>query len=181
MKNIKVNLKEELEGFKEQIVELIHETFDNDGEVKPTMFALIIHNDKLHIALLAGLAELFVSEKGKDIAADVIKDFTKDIKPMAIAFVSEGWMVESEININASESTARKEIIMINFETYDKESSVFLEILRDKTQASLKLIHDLDWRKKEKNSSRFSNLLEENYSELAQWVSKQLESKHNWN
>ncbi len=85
-----------LEKFKETILGLVKECFNEYSEIAPVAFGLIAKKDKLGIAVIGGLGELMQSEKDKDKLALVMKEITKEIKPIAMVFVTEGWAIERD-------------------------------------------------------------------------------------
>lgn len=194
MKGI-IYFSEELDGFKEEVVKNVTATFKEFGSLEPVLFGLVPNGDKLNIVLLSGLGTLFINSEGKDAAAAVIRDFNKEVKPIAIALASEGYMAQyNSVNevlddegnfINPDYRPANDpnavEVIAINFETFNKECHAYFAINRDKEAADVQLFHSTDWVDKSDKEGRLSNLLQENYSEVAQWLNEILSKKHNLN
>lgn len=165
--------QQELEKFENNVISTVKTMFEEDEEVAPVVFALVRKGKDFGFTVLGGLEQLFISESGKDMAAEIIKRFSKEMKPLAIAFASEAWMSEipkgEELKGKPSEDPQRKEILHIAFESYDQTAFKCWEIER-KEEVSLKP-KDISHTWKEKNpqslQGRFMNLLEENYSEFA--------------
>lgn len=197
MKTEKDYINEELSKFKEQVTEIIRQEFEETGELHPVLFGLIINEEKLAIVVLAGLGSLFVSESGKDAALKAMREFSKELKPVAIAFASEGWMSKYSIEqskelLNEDGSYKdpamrpeldpdRIEVLMINFETYDQDAYSYYEAIREVDGVRLKVFHERDWDNKGENKGRFSDILQENYSQLAELARKFLSNRHNLN
>lgn len=194
VKTEKEMLAEHLNNFSDDVTQIITESFKKDKGVNPTVFALMLKNNTLGIGILAGLGQFFTSDQGKEMAARIIKEASKELKPVALAFASEAWISEKAFSdyqsvvdedgnyregiIRPSEDPNRKEILMLNFETFDQECFHYFDIIRDGENVSLKKsICSEGWKpKKSEVKGRFMNLLEENYSELAQFVKEQLKN-----
>lgn len=202
VKTINEQYNEELVKFKDNIQEMVKDIFSADKRIDPTAFALTFKEDRTVISVLAGIGQLFNSPEGKILAAETMRKFNKEIKPIATAFVSEGWakiiniedakpyvnddgVLVNPLEERPSLAKDKKEIIMFTFETYDKEASTHYEIKRnpiDSDDVTLEKILDIDWLPKKENhvSGLMTDLLEENYSEFAQMIQK-LKSKENLN
>lgn len=175
-----LSIEKHCENFKSEISEIVQRMFTEHGELQPTLFALVYKNNSFGIAILGGLEKFFISDDGKEAAAAMMRKFNQEAKPIATAFVSEGWMStfdkDAEIHdedgnykegvVRPSKDPKRKEVITINFETYNKKAFTCWEIERKEEEASLvETTHGLSWEVKASNfSGRFSGLLEENYS-----------------
>jgi hypothetical protein len=202
VKTINEWYNEELINFKNNVQEMVKEIFNETKQIEPLAFALIIKENELKISVLSGLGKFFYNPDGKVMAAEVMRKFNKETKPIAIAFVCEAWAKILDIDdakpyVNAdgilvnplderpSLAKDKKEIIMFTFETFDKEASVHYEINRnayDENDVKIKKFLDLDWLPKKENhvNGLMTDLLEENYSEFAQMI-KKLNNKENLN
>ena len=181
-----LTLEKQCNNFKSEISEIAQKMFNEQGELQPALFALVYKNGSFGIAILGGLEQFFGSDDDKEVAAMMMKRFNQEAKPIATAFVSEGWMSifekDAEIHdesgnykegiIRPSKDPNRKEVITINFETYNKKAFSCWEILREGEEATLKeTTFGIDWEIKDSNfGGRFSGLLEENYSYVAQML-----------
>jgi len=198
METIQETVKKRLESFTNLIVEVVEDRFNRDKEVTPVVFGLVQKEGKFGVAILEGLAELFSGDHGKDLAAMMMKEMAKEVKPIAIAFVCEAWATEKKISdkddildengkyrpgaVRPSEDPNRKEILFINFETFDHEASQQWDIV--KNEAGEKVLNvniKAQWTKKGAQiiGGRFQDLLQENYSEMAQTLKKELENHVN--
>ena len=52
--------------------------FEETGSVDPVLFALVFKDNKFGIAILGGLEQFFISEKGKEAAAELMKKFNEE-------------------------------------------------------------------------------------------------------
>lgn len=203
IKTIKEQYEEELVLFKTNVQEMAKDMFTHSNELAPLLFALVIKEDKLVVAVLGGLGSLFVSKEGKMAAAKIMREFNKEMKPVATAFVCEGWakivnVDDAKPYVNAegelvdplmqrpSEAKNKKEVLMFMFETHDKESAVNYEIKRnpgDPTDVKLEKLMDADWASKKEGhvGGIMADLLEENYSEFAQMIKNRVTGKENLN
>lgn len=196
MKTIEETFEEHLKDFKKNITKGVIDRFNDEGGLNPVVFALILHEGKPALAILEGLAELFISDEGKEQAAQIIKETATTIKPLAVCFVSEGWAAEKPLSeydsvidkdgnyregvVRPIDDPNRKEVLLLMFETHNKESFVQLNIIRDGENVSLQEDTDVDWvLKKEKRKGRFANLLDENYAELVQKIKTNLSNSQN--
>lgn len=196
MKTIEEIFMEHIQQFKRNIIHAATERFKDEKGLEPVVFALVMHEGKPALAILEGLAAFFTSDENKELAAKVIKESTSKIKPLALCFVSEGWastksfdqyesVVDSEGNyregvIRPKDDPDRKEILMLIFETHNKESFVNFEILREGEEVTLKELSNPNWQAKKGDfKGRFANLLEDNYSELAQTIKDNLSKSQN--
>jgi hypothetical protein len=179
-----LTLENHCDNFKSEISEIAQKMFNEQGELQPVLFALVYKKGKFGIAILGGLEKFFSSDDDKETAAIMMKKFNQEAKPIATAFASEGWMStfnkDTEIHdedgnykegiVRPSKDPKRKEVITINFETYNKKAFSCWEIERKGEEATLvETTFGLDWEDKDsKFSGRFSGLLEENYSYVAE-------------
>ena len=199
VKTIQERYKEELDRFKRGIIEMTKTAFHENGGVNPVMYALVIKEDKLIISVLQGLWELFNTQPEKHKAVEIMKQFNAELKPIAIAFVSEGWakiVGEEEMknmfdeygnyldpSMRPSLSEEKIEVIMLHFETHDQSAVEYVKINRDVYPVKLEDFEGYDWKSKDEEliDGLFTDLLQENYSEMNQWLEKELSKKYNQN
>lgn len=197
MRTLKEEYKKKINEFRDDVAEMVKYKFMEDKEIHPVVFGLIIKGDNLVMTVLAGLAELFSSDEGKEKAAQIIRSMNKEIKPVALVFVSEGWMTTHETSeeildengkyisegVRPSNNPDRKEVLMLMFETFDEESHIFFEIKRIGELVELEDYKKGDWvpKSQTKPAGRFGNLLEDNYNELNQILEKALNKKETLN
>lgn len=178
-----ISIDKHCENFKSEISDIVQRMFADQGELQPTLFALVYKNGSFGIAILGGLEQFFISDDGKEAAAMMMRKFNQEAKPVATAFVSEGWMstfgkdaeiLDEDGNykegvVRPSKDPKRKEVISINFETYNKKAFVCWEIEREGEASLIETDYSLGWEAKASNfNGRFSSLLEENYSYVAE-------------
>jgi hypothetical protein len=195
MKTIQEEYKEALKTFREHTVELTTKIFEDKGELtEPLVFALIIKDKKVTMGMLAGLGKLFGSELGKEAAVEVIRKLSEEVKPIALAFCCEGYAsvqrrkdgetTEDFLKsgwIKPSQDPDKKEVLFFTFETFDKAAGTYLEIVRSKGNIDLKPMHDIDWEDKNQSTvgGKFTNLLQDNYSEFAMTIKEELKTSLN--
>jgi hypothetical protein len=187
MKTIQEFYNKEIENFKEQVVMMVKDMVNEFGGVDPIMMALVIKDNKVSIAVLGGLTQLFSGDDEMKLkAAELMREFNKELKPMAIAFASEAYIATAPIgktvidddgvylddSFRPSVNPDSKECLMISFETFKDEGVMYWEMIKMGDVTDLKLIEDLNLQPKaDKNASGvLTNLLEENYSELAELI-----------
>ena len=199
VKTIQERYKEELDRFKHGIIEMSKRAFHDNGGLNPVMYALVIKEDKLIVSVLQGLYELFHTASEKKKAVEIMKKFNEEMKPIAIAFVSEGWasiVSEEDMknmfdqygnyidpSMRPSNDADKVEVIMVHFETHDQSAVNYLKINRDVYPVALEDFESQDWMPKEDAmiDGLFTDLLQQNYSEINQWLEKELNQKHNQN
>ena len=204
VKTIKEQFEEELVLFKKNVQLMVQDMFNQAGEVEPMLFALIIPEDqnKLTIAVLRGIEPLFMNAEGKQAAAAIMRKFNQEMKPVATAFVCEGWakMVDKDavtpyVNSEGqlvdplmerpAEAKDKKEVLMFMFETFDREASVHYEIKRneaDPADVKLEKIMDREWASKKEGfvGGIMADLLTDNYDHFAQQMQR-INNKENLN
>lgn len=192
MKTIQENINKNIEAFKSIIKDSVEERFKEDNSVEPVAFGLVMKDDKFGIAIIGGLEALFVSNETKRLLPAVMEKLTTEIKPIALAFVTEAWQVIAnpkdvlnpdgsyKTGLSASTHPDRKESVVINFETHDKVSVTSWLIDRSNEKVKLDLIFDQPLEVKDpKNNDNFGNLLKKNYSEVAQKLEVELKNSMN--
>ena len=188
MKTIQEIYNEEINNFKEQVATMVQGMLKEFGIVEPILIALAIKDDKTVVAILGGLAQLFTGdEEMKEKAAELIREFNKEIKPIAIAFASEAYVLVApagktvidddgvylDDSFKPSVNPDSKECVIISFETAKEEGIMYWEIIEMGDLKELKLVQDLELQPKSKNTNGvLTNLLEENYGELAEMIKK---------
>jgi hypothetical protein len=187
---------EHLSTFSKDVVSMVQREFNDKKGIDPVVFALNIKNNKLIIGLLHGLGKLFTSDSGKDTAAQLIKEISKQMKPLAIAFAYEGWSSSVPIteyntvideNGNLREGVLRpkddiesKEVLVIHMETFNKDCCYIFEISRQDDIITLLEPTLQNWApKKLEIKTKFGNLLQDNYSEFATLIKEQLKTNMN--
>ena len=187
MKTIEEFYNEEIQSFKEQVVMMVKSMLDEFGGIEPIMLALIIKDGKVSLAILNGLAEMFTGDdESKERAAQVMRKFNTEMKPIVIAFASEAYITTApegktvidddgvylDDSFRPSVNPESKDCLMISFETFKEEGIMYWEMIKMGDITELELIEDLELHPKSQNTASgvLTNLLEENYSELAELI-----------
>lgn len=107
---------------------------------------------------------------------DAMKHVIKITKPIAIAFISEAWMVKKEkddtydFDIPVRDQDNRQEVLMVQIETYKDTSLTVYNIIREEAShgEEISLALDLEETKisKDKVGGLFSEMLKENYEQF---------------
>lgn len=196
MKTIQETYESAIDDFRQEITEMTIKAFNDNNKslAEPIVFALMIKDKEINLAVLAGLGPLFASPEGKDKAAEVIKSFGKTTKPIAIGFACEGYASTYPLdelgdrpdqihNIGKPQhpKKIKKEMLFVSVETHNKECSEFLEIVRDTSNVKLVPAMKSDWTQKSESNikGRFSDLLQNNYSEFARMIEDKLKDNLN--
>jgi hypothetical protein len=197
MLTLKEEYKKKINDFRNEVEGMIRHRFMDDKIIHPVVFGLVIQKDKLIMTVLGGLGELFGSDAGKDRAVEIVRSMNKEIKPVALCFVSEGWMSTHNVEemnsvvgtdgkyldnaVRPANDPNRKEVLMMMFETFDEQCSVLVEIKRIGELVELEEFKKSDWEEKKAQVGRFGNMIEDNYSELNQLLEKTLNKKESQN
>lgn len=198
MKTVQETFNELLTRFADDTIQLVTNIFKQDKRLDPVVIGMVIKDGKPGIAILEGLAPFFRNDQDKELAARIIKEAAKEIKPVALMFATEAWLSERKREdldkivdedgnykkgvTRPSEDPNRKEVLMIHLETFDKEGFHYFDIIRDGEKVSLtKREGSEGWAPKGTHmlKSRFGDLLKDNYSEMAESIRKDLEKSTN--
>ena len=178
-----INYEKEIESFRLETSRVVKAMFEETGSVDPVLFALVFKDNKFGVAVLGGLEQFFISDKGKEAVAVLMRKFNEETKALATAFASEGWMsvfekgdypVDEEgyytnPNMRPSLDPKRKEVLNISFETHDKKAFECWEVVRKDDEASLEeTTYSLGWEPKTDDTrGTFMDLLKENYDHIS--------------
>lgn len=171
---------EEVNLFKEEVINLTTKIFESNKEITPILFNFLYKEDseKQPIGVIGGFHHLIIDEKSKKEVALSLRKMVEKIKPIAVAFISEGYAlkgkeedfkdIEKYLETKSiSEHPNRKEVIVINIETHDQECIVTFNINRDKKEPVLELSDSVDWQSKGENTDGLlQNFLTECYIEI---------------
>lgn len=143
MNPILKQIKEETEKFQKQMEEEVLHAFEKYKEVQPAAFLLTFIEGKFQAGVIE-LNEVMRDDRGKDLAHEIIKQACQQLKPFAMAFVSEGWMVSGDkkdvselldeqgnMKVRPMDHPDRIETVFINFETLDKVGMQSWKIIRE--------------------------------------------------
>lgn len=169
--------KNELTNFKETIIDLVSQAFKQDGNVHPALFALSVKDENFELAVLANVGELLANSDTKEMAKEAMQNFAKERKPIVIAFAFEAkarkFDAEEYDPNNIPDDVEPKDVIVITFETYDLQSVVTWNIdSSNPDRVTMLLDVDQDWTEKTKGEGMFNDILQEDYSEIAEEIRK---------
>jgi hypothetical protein len=170
--------KKQLDNFKELVVDIVTTAFNKDGGIHPLMLCLNIHEGRFEVSMLANLGQLFYDPSTREEAKTVMQDFIKDRKAIVIALAVEAVAKKYEGGYDPESSKEADEVsnvMMATFETYDSESVIIWDVDRSNPDRPTMLINtDKDWAEKEKGEGFFNDILQEDYSELAEEIRKMM-------
>jgi len=191
MKTINEKAQEAIEDFEDKIKSMVTGIFKKDGKFEPTVFMLVVRDGQLAVGIIPDIGKLFDTDEGKELAAHLIRKINEELKPIALAFASEGWCLKKnkdEVDDDGkfegarpSEHPDREEILFVTLETHDKCAAIHWDIVRTIVPDG-ELIEKLaqPWSKKgDHYAGRFSNLLTDNYGELAQLSDELIKNNKN--
>lgn len=121
----------------------------------------------------------------KQVFVDTMRLMISTLKPIAIGFISEAWMVKRSIEEGydydkpVREQEDRVEILMVQIETYKYSSLTIYDMIRDGDQVKLKLNDEQSQISKDKVGGIFSELLQENYEQFSKNIEENLKNNLN--
>lgn len=196
MKTVQEIFAQDMAQFRHDIQGFVEGFFEEHKEVRPVVFVLERSEGKTKFGVIAGIGQLFTNDEGKEQAAEILREFSKQHKVIAIATAFEGWMRVVPIqdkdkvldeNGNYRKDTARPseapdriEVLMVGFETHNQESKIFYKINREGAEPRLEIIENMNWSEKDgKCKGRFDDLLSENYTAMAESLRESIENSIN--
>lgn len=170
-----IELDKAIAKFQEQNKNFAVKYMNENGEM-PMLVAFLTQDDNKEFVTVAApqLAALHTQEdKPRFIAA--VKQAIKVIKPVALAFITEAWIIKRkkdediDTNIRPSLSPDRAEVVMVQIESYKNAALHLYDIIRH-TSGEISLEYDEEYSNEKINKSdvdgTFSNLLKENYDKF---------------
>ena len=159
---------EEVKSFEKEICRVITLIYEKEKEIAPMILSYKYKKDSLNkeIGILGNIGHLLVNEQTKTALKHAVRDTFEEIRPLVIAFVSEGSCTKipkkdfknitgiANFLKKKKESKAEEkiEIVTVNFETANSKRSIIFKIDRS-IENDPKLISDedltSDWIKKD--------------------------------
>jgi len=180
-----INVEKEVKKFHKQCKSLGQTLMENHNEVPMTVAVLTQSKGmEFSIGVVPAVGFLYDTEN-KEPFVDAMKQVIILTKPVAIAFISEAWMVKKakndtyDFNIPVSKQEDRKEVLMVQIETYKDTSLTIYDIIRDGDEVSLELDMEETKISKENVGGMFSNMLKENYEQFHLSIEEQLKKSLN--
>jgi hypothetical protein len=180
-----IDVEKEVKKFHKQCKSLGQTLMENHNEVPMTVAVLTQSKGmEFSIGVVPTVGFLYDTEN-KEPFVDAMKQVINLTKPVAIAFISEAWMVKKakndtyDFNIPVSKQEDRKEVLMVQIETYKDTSLTVYDIIRDGDDVSLELDMEETKISKENVGGMFSNMLKENYEQFHLSIEEQLKKSLN--
>lgn len=170
-----------IKKFQSMVSQTVLESFNKNKMIEPMVMMLVIKPEekKPALVIMPGLNDFMRNERTKDQLVDLIKSTGQMFKPIAIAMVSEGYILiknaddfkdpkDLEKIGPISEHPDRVETLYITYETHDKSGMESYKInrigklveLEDYLKQDLAPVNDYH------TQGRFSNFLKENYENI---------------
>jgi len=161
----------------------------DNGEMPMVVIFLAQNEKNEYVTMIAPqLGELY-SREDKPVFVHAVKQAIKIVKPIAIAMVTEAWVVKKkkedgpvDLSVPPSEQPDREEVVLIQTETYKNAYITMYDIIRT-TSGDIKLELDDTISDsaigKENTDGLFSNLLKENYDKFYKFIEKNLNKFQN--
>jgi len=167
-----LELQSAIEDFKSDCNRLGQDLMKNVKSLPVTVAFLIQMPDNKFACAVIGDAHSYYDKNNKQKFVNYMQTMIKAARPVALCVLSEAWMVKRDkdkvknFNIAVSEEPDRKEVIIVQIETF-KDASVYIyDIIRNGDDVELKLDVDHVEVDKKNTDGIFSNLLKENYDKL---------------
>jgi hypothetical protein len=164
-------VRDKIIAFREEVNKLTEFIMSETGGVQPSLAILKQVDGKYQFGIVANIHEVF-DDQNKEPFIQAIKFIIKQEKPIAIAIITEAWVVKRDIGSPDIEGTVSQqpdkiEAVHAQIETADSEAMSLWELMRDKEQPYLILREHTPLEKKSGNhQGRFTDLLKENYEEF---------------
>lgn len=164
------DVEETIEKFREQAENLTKHMLQQTGGIQPTLAILKQVDGKYQFGIVGNISDVFFDDN-KTIFVEAIKYVIEHEKPIAIAVITEGWMVTREPGKEpkgrVSEESDRIEVVHLSVETADNTGHTLWDLMRDKEAPYLVEKERLSLEKKDNRvKGNFTNLLRKNYEEF---------------
>lgn len=142
--------------------------FKKLGKIPIGVIALILEEGTIKIAGLDPEIPLqsLHQEMGSEGCANFIRECIEDVQPIAVAWMSESWMIKREkaTEEKPSEAEDKVECVVLNVETHNTVSRTVWDIKRA-DESTLEISFESGWESKDpgKVTGNFDNLLNKLY------------------
>lgn len=183
--NIKLN--EAIESFKEQNKQLALSYMNDKGNL-PMIVTFLTQNGDNDFAIIASPEIGIYSAEDKPRFIYNVKSAIQSLKPVALAFLTEAWVVKRPIDqpidfgIKPSQLPDKEEKVIVQIETYLEDSMYVYDIIHH-SSGQIELVFDEessnDHIDKSKSHGTFSNLLKENYDKFYKEIEESINKNQN--
>lgn len=194
MKTIKESYTENINKFKLDVQSMVLVKFEKESGINPIIYGLVLEKNDMKIAVLEGIGDIMSQTDNRSHIAGIIREASKQLKFIALAFASEAAMgkvpIEKKTVIDAQGELRSgvllgdvdmKNVLMIHFETFDQSAMTSWEIKDEDSKPILSLHLSEKWTNKSDILIKgiFDNLIENNYDELSVMLTKELKNNIN--
>lgn len=184
-----LDVEKEVKKFHKQCKSLGQSLMEEHNQVSMTV-AILTQSKGMEftIGVVPAVGFLYDTEDNEPFF-DAMKHVIKITKPVAIAFISEAWMVKRakdhkyDFSIPVREQEDRKEVLMVQVETYKDTSLTVYDIIREKTPNGEEISLELDIEEtkisKDNVAGMFADMLKENYEQFHLSIEEQLKKSLN--
>ena len=164
-----LNVEDEVKKFHNDCKLLAKSIIKKEGSLNMTVLALHQKDSNSFTTVVIPAIGFLYDPEDKSLFLNAVKHAITLIKPVAIAFVSEAWMIKRDVNDGididkrVSEYDDKQEIVMVQIETYKDTSLTIYEMIRNGKSIKLKLNEEQTQVGKDKVGGVFSDLLKDNY------------------
>lgn len=183
-----IDLDKAIVKFQETSKEFAVKYMTDNGDL-PMLVVFLAQNDKKEfVTVLAPQLGKLHTPEDKPRFIQAVKGAIEAIKPVALAFITEAWIVKRpkdspfDKNIRPFEEPDREEVAMVQIETYKNAALYLYDIIRH-TNGNISLEYDEEMSgdkiDKSNVAGTFSNLLKENYDKFYMEIVENINKNQN--
>lgn len=184
-----ISVEKAVANFQEECKSFATNYMKDNGELPMTVVFLAQNKDNKFVTIVAPNLGRLQSREDKPIFVEIVKEAIKVVKPVAIAMLTEAWIVVHnkengpvDLSVPPSEDSTRKEVVLVQIETYKTAYVKIYDIIRS-TNDKIELEDNekiADGNVDKKNTAGlFSNLLKENYDNFYKSIENNLNKFQN--
>jgi len=185
MSKYNLELKEAVSNFRNSCKDM-GQFLMREGKNVPITFSVLNQtpDNKFVMGVIPSVHELY-DPNDKSAFLGFIKMIIATMRPVAIGFVTEAWLVKRDKDkyldkgMRVSEQPDKKEVVIVQVETFTGSSMTIYDIIRDGEDITLKIDTDQEDIDKKDTEGIFTNLLKENYDKLHKEFMQNIENSKN--
>jgi hypothetical protein len=185
MSKYNLELKEAVSNFRNSCKDM-GEFLMREGKNVPITFTVLNQtpDNKFVMGVIPSVHDIY-DPNDKSAFVGFIKMIIATMRPVAIGFVTEAWLVkrdkdrELDKNMRVSEQPDKKEVVIVQVETFTGSSIAIYDIIRNGEDVRLKIDTDEEDIDKKNTEGIFTNLLKENYDKLHKEFMQNIENSKN--
>jgi hypothetical protein len=183
-----LELEKAFANFQKNCKKFAQGVMEDDGQVPMTVIFLTQNDKHEFVTVFAPQLGNIHSTQDKPYFVAAVKAAITTIKPVAVALITEAWIVKRpnlpnfDKNIRPSEEPDREEVVMVQIETFKSNAMYIYDIIRH-TDNTIELEYDEEMSSdsidKTNVDGTFSNLLRENYDKFYRHLVENINKNQN--